>query len=165
MIYPLFERLLHFGEGDYLLSHKTGENNVVISKATEKQQQINAEAIEAQKKQQQNLSKYDLHTAHKFSPLLDTETFAWRKPRWHFKGEQIPETFPVLPNFSGQNVNQVVANLLKKKQPKGNKKKKKGKNHNNNNNNSTYINGVNHNNFNPSGKVLSDISFIQDNLF
>lgn len=84
VLFTILERISVLQEGNYIISHKAGDYNVVI--------------LESVKDSSQELSKYyDLHEAHKRSPLMDIETIPYIPVRWMPKPNQIAETFPIDP--------------------------------------------------------------------
>lgn len=71
--------------GNYLISHKEGDNNIVIYENIT-QNDIKPISVSFD---------YDLYQAHNNSPVTDIETIPFIPTRWISKPNQIPFTFPI----------------------------------------------------------------------
>lgn len=87
LLFTIFQKLVNLEAGNYLISHKKTESNVVIYESINTSQQSSVKGI----------VYYDLHEAHANSPQLDSETIPYIPFFFTNKPDQIPYTFPINP--------------------------------------------------------------------
>jgi hypothetical protein len=78
LVWIIFGKLRHLDEGNYLLSHRSNDFNIAIYEANN------------------DMKEYELHAAHKSSPITDTTIVPYIPIRWAAtNSNQIPDTFPI----------------------------------------------------------------------